>query len=170
MEAAAKPASMIPIDIYTSYFYQVRFMTPQFVPVSTAVWDPKWFHAGKGQDYTFRDKNGVWNGLRTPWFRPDSSCDGLCRGPEGCAHKPQDCSFLQCYRAQLDRLDFDTTVKKLVAAAQYYQEKDKLPTLPAIVLLVHEAPTNPCSERWPLQSWFRDNGYEIKEFSKIPTI
>ena len=58
------------MEIYTSYFYQVRFMKPYHIPLSTAVWDPKWFHANRGQDYHFKDKNGVYNGLRAPVFAP----------------------------------------------------------------------------------------------------
>jgi hypothetical protein len=35
---------------------------------------------------------------------------------------------------------------------------------PIIVLIVHEATNNPCSERRVIQEWFRDNGYPIEEF------
>ena len=37
---------------------------------------------------------------------------------------------------------------------------------PEIVFLFHEAPDNPCSERWVVQQWFRANGYEISEWRK----
>ena len=39
------------------YFYQVRFFTPNMIPVSTALGDPKWYHQNKGQQFTFLDKN-----------------------------------------------------------------------------------------------------------------
>ena len=32
-----------------------------------------------------------------------------------------------------------------------------------IVLIVYETPTNPCSERKPLQDYFNDHGVECKE-------
>ena len=38
------------------YFYQVRFFTPNMIPVSTAVSDPKWYHQNKGPQFTFLDK------------------------------------------------------------------------------------------------------------------
>ena len=44
------------------YFYQVRFFTPNMIPVSTALGDPKWYHQNKGQQFTFLDKNNVING------------------------------------------------------------------------------------------------------------
>ena len=70
--------------IYISYFYNVRFLKPDQVPVSTAVWDPKWFHDFKGQSHKFFDKRGVLNGLRAESLHPDHTCDSLCRGLEAC--------------------------------------------------------------------------------------
>lgn len=32
------------MKFYISYFYAVRFMKPNTVALSTAMWDPKWFH------------------------------------------------------------------------------------------------------------------------------
>ena len=34
------------------------------------------------------------------------------------------------------------------------------------VLLVHEAPSNPCSERQPLIEYFREHGIDLQEFNK----
>ena len=31
-------------NFYISYFYQIRNMKHNTLPVSTAMWDPKWFH------------------------------------------------------------------------------------------------------------------------------
>ena len=35
---------------------------------------------------------------------------------------------------------------------------------PIIMLLVHEAPQNPCSERRVIQEWFADHGITVKEW------
>ena len=35
---------------------------------------------------------------------------------------------------------------------------------PIMVLMVHEAFTNPCSERWVIRNWFKDHGYFPEEF------
>ena len=35
------------MKIYISYFYAVRFFKPYQIPMSTAVWDPKWWRGVK---------------------------------------------------------------------------------------------------------------------------
>lgn len=69
--------------LYTSYFYQIRFFTPNMVPVSTAVWDPKWYHNFAGQDSVFLDKRSVVNGLRAPALAPGPQLEGTCVGKDG---------------------------------------------------------------------------------------
>ena len=72
------------MKIYTSYFYKIRFFKPNMIPISTAMWDPKWYHANQKQDHWFVDKNGVINGLRASVFAPGevatavSTCGPLC--------------------------------------------------------------------------------------------
>ena len=39
------------MKIYTSYFYQIRFFKPNMIPLSTAKYDPSWFHKGLGWKY-----------------------------------------------------------------------------------------------------------------------
>ena len=80
------------MHLYTSYFYKIRFFKPWQVPISTAIADPKWFHAFKSQDYKFLDKNHVINGLRCESLHPDHTCQDLCRGLETCKCKdPSKC-------------------------------------------------------------------------------
>ncbi len=82
------------LEIATSYFYQIRFFKPSMIPVSTAVFDPKWYHNFKGQDHVFIDKRGVVNGLRIKSLMPDYTCNNLCRGFETCPTKdPGTCDF-----------------------------------------------------------------------------
>lgn len=87
------------MKLYTSYFYQIRFFAPNIVPVSTAVWDPKWYHNFAGQDNVFLDKRGVVNGLRAPALAPGSQLEGSCAGKDGtavgCTHNPSTCAFLR---------------------------------------------------------------------------
>ncbi len=153
--------------IMTSYFYQIRFFTRNMIPLSTAVWDPKWFHQNKSQKYQWKDKNGVWNGLRAEEFAPGPLCDNLCRGPECCdTGQPQTCPFLKAYRKQLDLLDFKDIIKRIYKIGKAVQEAEGFKEEPIVVLIVHEAIDNPCSERRIIQEWFRDNGYPIQEFRK----
>jgi len=153
------------MKIMTSYFYQVRNMKRNYIPLSTAVWDPKWWHQGKGNEFQWKDKNGIWNGLRAEPFVPGPTCDGLCHGRETCiAYGPQTCAFLRTYRKQLDELNFQEIMERFAALGQKIQEVEGFEEEPVLVLLFHEKWDNPCSERWPVQAWFKDNGYEIEEF------
>ena len=153
------------MQIYTSYFYQVRFMKPYHIPLSTAIWDPKWYHQNKGQDYIWKDKNGVYNGLRAEVFAPGPLCEGLCRGPETCATgSPQNCLFLNTYRYQLDQLDFQDVLSRCERIGNYVKSLENFQEEPVIMLLVHEAPQNPCSERRVIQEWFAANGKNVIEW------
>lgn len=155
------------LKIYTSYFYMVRFMKPYMIPLSTAKYAPQWFHKEKGAQFQWKDKNGVWNGLRAEPFAPGPLCDNLCRGPEYCdGGDPMKCAFLRTYRTQLDQLDFKDIIKRIYTIGKAVQEREGFEEEPIVVLIVHEATSNPCSERRVIQEWFRDNGYPIKEFVK----
>ena len=155
------------MDIYTSYFYQVRFMKPHMIPLSTAIWDPKWFHQNKRQEYVWKDKNGVYNGLRAPVFAPGPMCEGLCRGPESCdTHDPHRCLFLSTYRYQLEQLDFENIIARCESMGNRIKAIESFQEEPVIMLLVHEAPQNPCSERRVIQEWFAAHGKEVVEWQK----
>ena len=79
------------MKIYISYFYQLRFFPRNAIPLSTAVYDPAWFHDGtRDQKHKFKDKRGVINGLRAEPFMPGAACEGLCHGPEYCDLKLND--------------------------------------------------------------------------------
>lgn len=157
------------MNVYISYFYQIRFFKPNIIPLSTCVWDPKYFHNG-GLHTQFIDKNGVINGIRAECFVPDENCNGLCRGPENCRNEELNkgwCNFLSIYLEQLRKLDFVEIWHKFKNLAK--QIKDELKILEKdidFVLIVYETPKNPCSERRALQQWFKENGYELKEWTK----
>ena len=146
--------------VYLSYFYQIRFFTPDFLPISTAVWDPKWYHDFQGPKHKFRDKNNVLNGVRSEYLHPDCTCRDLCRGPETCKTlDPTTCDFLKSYRRQLDKIDIDRMLNNI----ELYMNKvgAKYP-----VFMVHEAPSKKCSERDTLMSWFSDNNVTCHEWQK----
>lgn len=156
---------------YISYFYQVRFMKPYHIPLSTAIWGPSWYKQGN----PWVDKNGVMNGLRADVFAPDQSCEGLCRGREDCSIYPsvppwddlaQTCPFLQAYWKQLSNLNFQEIISRCENLAQRVKSYLNFSQEPVIILLVHEAPNNPCSERRIIQKWFATNGVELKEWNK----
>lgn len=148
------------MQIYTSYFYQVRFMKPHMIPLSTAIYGPAWFKQGHPQ----KDKNGVWNGLRAEPFAPGPLCAGQCQGKDRCNGKPQSCSFLQNYYKQLNLLDYNDIIARCERIGNYIKSIENFPEEPIIMLLVHEAPSNPCSERVIIQKWFADHDKQVTEW------
>lgn len=151
--------------VYISYFYQIRNMKPYMIPLSTAVWNPKWYV----KDYGFHlDKNGVINGLRCMELVPGSQCNSLCRGTEVCTIKdPTKCSFLRKYKEQLDAIDFNKFMEELGYhlrhLERHFMQKDN-EFIP--IFIVYETPDNPCSERTVIMDWFRRNNVECIEFNK----
>lgn len=146
------------MKISTSYFYQIRNFTPDMIPVSTAKWDPKWY----GPIHI--DENGVLNGLRIPEFTPGESCENLCQG-KNCDKIPESCPFMKAYREQFKKLIFKNVYRRLSVIAEHGRNILGLPydIEPHIVLMVYEAPSNPCSERAAIQEFFRSNGVECNE-------
>ncbi len=155
------------MTIYTSYFYMVRFFPENLIPISTAVWDPKWFHANKDQSYQFKDKRGVINGIRAPIFAPGPDLGGYC-GPS-CGMESSRCQFLLRYAVQLSQLDFENVMQRFRSLRDGILAHE--PSLKDVnfALIVHEAPSNPCSERVPIQQWFAAHGIQVQEWSKPST-
>jgi len=146
-----------------STFHSIRHFEPYMIPISTAVWDPKWFHDFKGPDHVFKDKKGVYNGLRYLSLAPGITCENLCRGPENCGNEPGTCMFLSNYAKQLENINFAQMINELMLIGLQIKKHEGFEEDPIIVLLVYEKPDNPCSERWPLKRWFKAHGYELEE-------
>lgn len=154
------------MKISTSYFYNVRFFEPWQVPVSTAKWDPKWFHDFQGEDYIFRDKRSVINGVRFLMFVPDSNCDNLCSG-DCDNYTPDNCLFLNMYRMQLGFLSFDKVIKNLKITEANIKHFFGIDHEIEFVFMFHEKPDNRCSERVPVIEWFKNNGMIVKEWERV---
>jgi len=147
----------------------IRFLKPYQIPISTAIWDPKWFHNFKDQDYVWKDKNGVWNGIRLEILNPNSCC--ITQPPEciacvkdGRDRDPKNCSFIKEYKEGLEKINFNDLMELLTKMAEFIQQLEGFENEPEIILLVHEAPYNPCSERVPLQELFKNNGIDVVEW------
>lgn len=153
------------MKIYTSYFYQIRFFTPNMIPISTALSDPKWYHNFQGSKHIFLDKNRVINGIRCENLHPDKSCESLCRGRKNCKDTPGDCKFLKAYKTQLDNLDTKAFKHWLEYLYNGYSAAMKTSDI-KFVFMFHETPDNPCSERIPFINWCKSNGIEVEEWHK----
>lgn len=159
------------MKIYISYFYQLRFFPQNLIPISTATFDPKWFHDFNGSKYVFADKRGVINGLRAPAFNlPYEIQEELenkkvaCQ--KNCLQTPPNCAFMNAYRDYLNTLDFDNIMERIVKLANKAKETFGIKDDIDVVLMVHEATYVPCSERPILKEWFENHGVEITEWKK----
>jgi hypothetical protein len=149
------------MKFYTSYFYNIRFFKPYQIPLSTAIWDPRWFHEFKDQTHIWKDKNGVWNGLRIEELNP-LNCHAT-----GCPCKqrdPSSCRFIKEYRLGLKTIDFEKLLEEITELTKFIQLKEGFLEEPEVMLIVHEAKDNPCSERNSIQDLWREHGIEIKEW------
>ena len=176
------------MKIWISYFYQVRNFEPNMIPFSIAQWDPKWFHNFGDQSKVFIDNKGVINGLRlSELCLPRTAYEHLVEKGQGCEKdctlqskvdyqlKQNEikndwlkfgCPFMDTYFNHLwNEVDIDKLVEKLEKFCANF--KKTYPDLddPEIVLLVHEAPSNPCGERPVLKRWFAEFGYDLEEWN-----
>lgn len=150
------------MKFYISYFYQVRFFQPHMIPISTAKYDPKWFHNFAGHNHMFRDANGVINGIRLEMLSPSKNLGSHCINCSHVGFPGSNCEFLSGYYEQLTKLDFNYLRNTLISLSKGLGIAN-----PIIVLLVHEAPDNPCSERSPLKRWFKENNIDLKEWERL---
>lgn len=147
------------MKIRTSYFYQIRNFKQNMIPVSTCLSDPIWYQPPDGEEYYF-DKRGIVCGLR---YEPlIVQYMGTCGCP--CEEKNKlkgQCPTMKEYRQLLETVDFDKMIKGFnYCANKFHRPFDEEPI---IVLIVYEAPNNPCSERKMLQEYFNEHGIECKE-------
>lgn len=151
--------------VMTSYFYQIRFFSPNMVPFSTALYDPKWYHDNKGTEHLFFDKRGVVNGLRVPMLVPPQWCANACKGFEKCPVKdPEECAFLKAYGDYVNTLKVDDVLAWLSRACDKIQARSHFPMEPVAVLIFHEKYDNPCSERVPVTKWLLSHDIDVIEF------
>lgn len=144
------------MKIYISYFAQMRNFPPNMIGLSTAHWEPKYITPGRSQ-------NGIiWMGI--PPLKPGASCDGLCDGKCNPKQAPN-CAFLCAYKRQLNIINFNEIITKLKRLRDKICENEGFQDVD-FALLVYEKYDNPCSERWPLKQWFKENGMELEEWKK----
>ena len=143
------------LKFWISYFYNLRFLPADIIPVSTALSDPSWF---RGEPRF--DSRGVLNGLNFSEFHHPKAY--ACGCP--CTLKnPKECEFLRTYRLHLDTLQADIEIPKFEALAEYLRSNGV--PVRGFCLMVYETPDNPCSERKPLQELWDIWGLELPEFS-----
>lgn len=149
-----------------SYFARIRKFAPNEIPVSTAMWDPKWFHPTRKPKGVYLDKRNVINGLRVDPFVPGY---GGCDGPRECGWEPEKCTFMDKYRSQLSRLNYGDIIARFADLELRLREKfEHLKDYPELtfVFIVYEKPDNECSERVAIREWFESMGFALPEWEE----
>ena len=151
------------MNIYTSYWAQVRNFPQDLVGLNTTIWPPKWRPLGK-------DRRGVIV-VDCPPLKPGEECEGLCHSKE-CTLKPSYCEFLLAYEGQLNKLDFNKFMNSLHKLRDKICKDESLDDID-FAFLFFEKPDNPCSERGPFTDWFwrestayQEGGISISEWKK----
>lgn len=167
------------IKFYISYFYQIRNMKPNMLPMSTAMYDPKWFHDNKGNNYRYFDKRGIINGIRIERlifeksrydFLIDSNtdCQKMCLKDTPKFYDvnkcwcPFMCSYATCIREK--NPDFNEFITFCERYVDFLNQTMGV-NIDTIIFIVHEPTSVTCGERPVLQNWFEENGLELKEWN-----
>ena len=142
------------MKLYISYWAQVRNFPKNLVGLNTTIWPPKWRPLGQ-------DARGVLV-VDCPPLKPGEECEGLCTGKCNPKH-PNDCQFLNTYYEQLKKIDFNKFMFTMQRLHNNICENEKLDDID-FAIIVYEKYDNPCSERWPILKWLKENGVEIEEW------
>lgn len=112
----------------------------------------------------FKDKRDILNGIRIESIIEQGRKSN--HGPDVCPCEHKDftsCSFLRQYRENLEQINFDDMYADMQDLADWYAKENNIQEEIILVLIVYEVPSNPCSERKPLQDYFISHGIECKE-------
>ena len=136
------------------------------------MWDPKWISEKSGNGkYYFLNENNVVLGIKEESLifneKLFENMEEKCQKDCPYKNKVPNCDFMVNYEKQLRQIDFKNyllpefeRIANEVRKITHY-EGDSL-----ICLMVHEKPDIECSERPILKKVFKDNGIELKEWTK----
>jgi len=130
------------MNFYIGYFQQIKSMSDNILPISTAIWQPKWLP---------KDKYVVMEELSPRYINHHSDCKGCTKD------KYLSCEFLKEYKEYIYSLNIRNILNKINTLLFMTDYID-------VCFMVYELPDNPCSERHILKKWFEDNGIPIRDF------
>ena len=153
-----------------TYFQKIRQITDDsYILIDTSIWAPKWLDPSNGKKQYVNDQN-LLIGIKAEEFLmteneiPEEMCSGK---PCPYIGKYPHCQFLEAYWQHLKKIDFDKLLQEFSRVAEDVRKITHYQGEPTILLLVHEKPDNPCSERGPLIRLFAEHGIELREFQPI---
>lgn len=166
------------MKVYISYFYQIRNFNKYMIPLSTAMFDPGWYHNNEDSRTLFWDKNGVINGLRCYQFifnkdKYEGWCSDECRfklkKQESGETETINCPYLDAYRRMLSMISWSELMEFfrniITYVAGHNKDLDNIDKY-NICLIVYEPPKSVCSERFELIKWFKEHDIELIEWNK----
>lgn len=161
------------MKIYISYFYQIRNFTPNMIPLSTAIYPPKWYT--REGTKSWEDKNGVINGLSIDEFifpkhlfngalADDNKCSNECGWYPINEDPYKWCPFMKIYYNYLCSKNLFDILSRYESLIEHSFNKVSGRNVDTIVLIVHEPPERYCGERPVLKKYFAENGIELEEW------
>ena len=160
--------------IFITDFYHIRFFKPNMIPVAATGGWPYWifkYNKVKKGDL-FLDSNNVINGIREETFscfnEVFESLTEKCGEAKPCPYldKVPHCQFMDKYYEYLCKQDFNKLMVEFERVANEVKKINNYEGEPIICLIVYESSKCKCAERPCIIKWFKDNGYDLKEWSE----
>jgi len=162
--------------IFITNFYHIRFFKPNMIPVATTGSWPYWIYQynNKKKDTYFLDNNNVMIGIKEELFHPDTldskfeALEEKCGESKPCPYldKVPHCQFMDMYYNYLKEQDFNYLLNEFERVAKEVKLINNYEGEPIIVLIVYESNKCKCAERPCIIKWFKDNGYDLIEWSE----
>jgi len=160
--------------IFITDFYHIRLFKPNMIPVATTGGWPYWiFEYNKvKKGNLFLDSNNVINGIKEETFscfnEVFESLDEKCGEAKPCPYldKVPHCQFMDKYYEYLCKQDFNKLMIEFERVANEVKKINNYEGEPIICLIVYESSKCKCAERPCIIKWFKDNGYDLKEWSE----
>lgn len=156
------------MQIVISSYYNIRFFSPNMIPIATSGDWPYWLRKNKPKLYL--DEHNVIIGIKEELFsnfgerfeQLEEKCQKDCPYKD----KVPNCQFMITYYKYLCEQDFNSLLKEFERVAQETKKINHYEGEPIIVLMVFESEKCNCAERPCIKHWFKDHGYDLKEWSK----
>ena len=163
------------MQIYITDYYHIRLFKPNMIPISTTGEWPYWifsYNKVKKGEY-FLDKNNVINGIREEIFSYNfknyfDNMTEKCGEAKPCPYldKVPHCQFMDMYYNYLKEQDFNYLLNEFERVSKEVKLINNYEGEPIIVLIVYESSKCKCAERPCIINWFKDNGYDLKEWNE----
>jgi len=162
------------MKIVITDFYHIRLFKPNMIPIATTGDWPYWLFSynkvKKGE--FFLDSNNVINGIKEELFSnfkfEFEKLTEKCGEAKPCPYldKVPHCQFMEHYYSYLQKQNFNYLLSEFKRVAEEVKQINNYEGEPVICLIVYESSKCKCAERPCIIKWFKDNNYDLKEWSE----